>query len=434
MYPKKQALFISCHGDPLASLGGIQSGGQNVYVRELSLALEERGWGVDVLTHWDDPRQERIQKLGRFGKVIRVSAGHKGFVEKDDLYNMLPAFLSEAKGVINENNGRYSVIHSNYWLSGWIGMGLKRALNVPQVHTSHSLGLVKVKSQSYTSPILPTRVRVEKTVFENVDALIATSPVEKQILEKEYGVRPDTIHVVPCGIREEVFSPANPETRKKSRLELGLGRKAMILYVGRLEPAKGIEVLLRAVATVIDSLPKRERHVQVWIAGGDPRDLEEGRKTAHRRRYEKLAADLGLTDCVHFLGPVKQHALPRYYRAADLCVVPSYYESFGLVAVEAMACGCPVVASQVGGLRFTVEDGKTGLLVPPRDVGALASAIRTLIRQPDLREQLGNLAAKRVRERFTWGRVAEDVANVYERVMACATRAVTTVSLRASSS
>jgi len=402
-----KAMLISMHGDPLARLGGVQSGGQNVYVRQVALGLQRLGWEVDVFSHWQDPATKRQEQLGPRGRVIRLTAGRREFIPKDELYHYVPAFAAELIDYIERDKGRYDIIHSNYWLSGMAGLSLKEYLGIPQVHTFHSLGSVKARETKRDGLHLFRRLEAEKKIVQTVDYLVATAPEERASLMRDYGAHGDQIALIPCGVDPALFHPAN---REASKAALGLTGKRVALYVGRHEENKGLRTLLAALELLGKGDPSFARDVRVLIVGGDVRDRE--------RLDEELLAR-GLAGWVAAVGAKPQEKLPLYYRAADVCVMPSYYETFGLVAVEAMACGTPVIASRVGGLKSTVLDGVTGYLVPPRDPGALAARLAEVLADPSLALHLGQSAARRVQHLFTWPRVVERLSWLYDEVIEC---------------
>lgn len=402
-----KAMLISMHGDPLARLGGVQSGGQNVYVRQVALGLQRLGWEVDVFSHWQDPTAQHQEKLGPRGRVLRLAAGRREFIPKDELYHHVPAFAAELKDCVERDKRRYDIIHSNYWLSGLAGLYLKEYLGIPQVHTSHSLGSVKAREMKGEGLHLLRRLEAEKKIVQTVDCLVATAPEERASLIRDYGARCERIALIPCGVDPGLFHPGD---RQASKAALGLAGKRVALYVGRHEENKGLRTLLAALEVLVKDDPRFARDVRVLIVGGDVWDKE--------RLDEELLAR-GLAGWVAAVGPKPQEELALYYRAAEVCVMPSYYETFGLVAVEAMACGTPVIASRVGGLKFTVVDGVTGYLVPPRDPGALAARLAEVLGEPPLALRLGQAAARRVQHLFTWPRVVERLSLLYDEVRKC---------------
>ncbi|MEH2069710.1 MAG: glycosyltransferase [Nostoc sp.] len=385
--PNSQTSYalISVHGDPTAEIGKEGAGGQNVYVRELGLALAKRGCQVDMFTRREHPNQEEIVELAPGCRTIRLNAGPAKFISRNNLFEYLPQFV-EAWLSFQQRTGRnYALIHTNYWLSGWVGLELKSRLGLPQVHTYHSIGAVKYRNVENPPQIAAIRHCVERAILEQVDCVISISPQEAEDLRQlisQHG----RIKVIPCGINTEHFGSINKEV---ARQQLGIALDSqIILYVRRFDPRKGVETLVKACASLLSAF-------QLYLVGGS---REDGADFQEQQRIQALANELGLEAVTVFIGQISQALLPTYYAAGNVCVMPSYYEPFGLVAIEAMAAGTPVIASNVGGLQHTVVHGETGLLVPPRDSKALAIAIHNLLENPILRENYGNTAQNWVHE------------------------------------
>jgi D-inositol-3-phosphate glycosyltransferase len=391
--------LVSFHTSPLASLGGRETGGMNVYVRESAAELARLGCAVDVFTR-DDGTLAPIERPAPGVRVIALEAGPRARVEKNDLPEHLPGFLNALRSFRQREGARYDLIHSHYWMSGWVGRHLQRLWDVPHVTMFHTLG--EVKRRARLEEHEPARrIEAERLVVATADRVVAASQHEKTLLQRLYGAEDARVAVIPCGVNLDRFAPIDPPA---ARAELGLRADGQyLLFVGRLEPLKGLELLLDAMAELEDSAPV------LLVAGGDERS--SGYVAALRAR----AARLGVGEDVRFLGAVPQERLPLYYSAADVCVVPSYYESFGLVALEAMACGTPVVASRVGGLTGTVQDGVSGYLIPWRCPQPFADKIDLLLANDDLRRTMGAAAHERA-QRFRWSAVAADLAALYRRV------------------
>lgn len=407
-----KVMIISVHGDPLAQYGSIQSGGQNVYVKELALTLDNMGINVDVFTHWSDSNAPQIEPLGLNSKVIRLSAGYKGFLSKHKMFRLLPRFIMEIEKYAG-NLKVYSVIHSNYWLSGWVGMQLQKKWKIPRVHTSHSLGFVRKTGLGKDTKNEQTELRLhtEKQLLLRADKVIATTPFEKDILIKAYSVLPEDIVVIPCGVNTEVFTPL----KNKIRIKNDLKGKKIILFVGRFEENKGLEVLLEALVKLKNDNSDKTQASHLIIAGGDPLALPEQDISPEKKRYLDYINRNGISDLVTFVGPLDHKELRKYFSSADVTVVPSYYESFGLVAIEAMTCGCPVIASRTGGLQHIVRNGKTGLLVEPKDSGSLAEAISNLLTNQNKRTYMAKEAAVYARQ-YSWKRIAKLTLDIYGEV------------------
>ncbi len=386
---------VSVHTSPLARPGTRDSGGMNVYIRELSREMGKRAHTMDIFTRRTDPNTPEITVIDERTRVIQIEAGSPD-AEKVSLRRFLPEFRDGVLAFQRREGRSYDLVHSHYWLSGWVGQTLKTAWQVPHVIMFHTLG--EVKNRHHLDEREPDyRIDGERLVAHGVDRVICASQGEREMLGALYGVPAARVSVVPCGVDTEVFRPAD---RGRVRRQLGLPiRERVVLFVGRIEPLKGIDVLLRAVSHL-------DGRFRVLVIGGDGKDL------ARKGELASLAAELGLDGKVTFLDAVPHRDLPLYYNAADVCVVPSYYESFGLVAVEAMACGVPVVASRVGGLKETVKDGQTGYLVPWLCPEPFAERMELLLNNESLRRSLGR-EARAAAERYRWSEVAARVEDVY---------------------
>ncbi|MGI8925433.1 MAG: glycosyltransferase [Tepidiformaceae bacterium] len=390
---------VSLHTSPLAPLGGRETGGMNVYVLELSRELARLGYEVDIFTRLDGDLP-RVEPIAPNLRLVRIEAGPARPIEKE----AQPAYVGEFADGLGRfaaaQDMPYHAIHSHYWQSARAGELLARSLRRPHTVMFHTLG--EVKNRARISEQEPSfRIRHERTVVRHADAIVTASAHERLLLERYYGADPARMHTIPCGIDLELFYP---RPRAESRAALGLHPTApVLLWVGRLEKLKGVDILIRAIAQLDDP------NVTLLIVGGD----------AHaeplRAELQAQAASLEIADRVRFIGAVAHDLLPAYYSAADVCVVPSYYESFGLVAVEAMACGTPVVASRVGGLVSTVEDGVTGYLIPWRCPEPFAEKLEVLLGNPELRANFSR-AARRSVERFRWRKVALQVGALYDEV------------------
>jgi D-inositol-3-phosphate glycosyltransferase len=404
--------MLSVHTCPLAMLGGKYTGGMNVYVRDLSKELCRRGIAVDIYTRAQNLCSSH-DDLGSGCRVIHVEAGPPEPLSTRDTHQYMPQFVSEVQRLVAAEEKRYDLVHAHYWLSGLVGMELRSAWGRPLVQMFHTLGELKNQvAQSDQERETPERIIAERRIMATAERLIAASPVGKLQMVNLYGADPCRIEVIPPGVDLELFYPRDSSQAKE---QLGLcPNQHVVLFVGRIEPLKGIDTLLRAMAVATDEIPNWRDELCVAIIGGDASvssqslDLEMG-------RLQELRTELGIEDLVTFLGSREQHRLPDYYSAADVVVMPSHYESFGLVALEAMACATPVVASRVGGLAYTVRDGITGLHVPERDPDALAREIIRLVREPDLRERLGQQAYQ-VAQCYGWRSIADRLLDVYGEV------------------
>jgi D-inositol-3-phosphate glycosyltransferase len=374
----------------------------NVYVRELSRQLGQRGYLVDVFTRRSDTESPEVVPIERNVRLVHLRAGPLRQVEKEDLRRCAGEFERSLVRFQETYGLRYDIVHSHYWLSGSIGQRLQERWGVPHVTMFHTLGEVKNRSR-ITERESSERIRTERELARGADRIVCASQHEKHLLERLYGADPDHIAVVPCGVDLDLFKPADKESARK---ELGFSDEHIILFVGRIEPLKGLDILISAAAQL-----EHDPHVYVLIVGGD------NRSQAQVDELQGLASGLGIGQRVCFLGAVDHEKLPLFYNAADVLVMPSFYESFGLVALEAMACGTPVVASRVGGLTSAVSDGETGYLVSWRCPEPFAERLDLLLENEDLRRNLGQ-AAREAMKRFRWANVAEAIDNLYRELLA----------------
>jgi D-inositol-3-phosphate glycosyltransferase len=392
---------ISAHTSPLAPLGGRETGGMNVYVLELSRELAALGYGVDIVTRQDGDLPA-VEDLAPGLRLVRIDAGPAEPLHKDDISRYMPEFARNLHRFACAQPRPYDLVHSHYWQSGRAGAFLAREQNAPHVVMFHTLG--EVKNRARISEQEPRRrIRRERAIARRASAIVTASDHERGLLERYYRADPARMHTIPCGIDLELF---HPQDQAKSRLRLGLDpERPVIVWVGRLERLKGVDILVSAAAQ-LDRMD-----FTLLIVGGDEH------AGALRSELQAQAQAEGIGANIVFTGAVPHQDLPLYYSAADVCVVPSYYESFGLVAVEAMACGTPVVASRVGGLASTVIDGVSGYLIPWRCPEPFAEKLEVLLGNPELRENFSR-AARRSVERFRWRSVALQVARVYDSATA----------------
>jgi D-inositol-3-phosphate glycosyltransferase len=405
--------MISVHTCPLATLGGKETGGMNVYVRDLSRELGRRGIAVDCFTRSQNPDVPRVNKnLGPNCRVIHIPAGPEAPYDKNRIVDHLPQFVRGVMDFVRSEGLEYDVLHSHYWLSGLVARDLRRAWGTPIVQMFHTLGHMKNSVASGSQEWEPMRrIEGEGEVMAFADRLVAATPLERAQMVWLYGANISKIAVVPCGVDLRVFHPIAADEAKH---KLGLpSSRRIVLFVGRIEPLKGIDTLLRAMALIAPEIPHWQEDLSVIIIGGAPGAGVE-QTNAELARLERLRAELGIEDLVTFQGAKDQDTLVYYYSAAEMLVMPSHYESFGMVALEAMACGTPVVASKVGGLTFNVQDGQTGFLVPERDAEALAAKIRLLLTNPDLRQRLAVQAAHWA-QRYGWDTIAGQILDLYEQ-------------------
>jgi len=405
---QKHVALISVHGDPAIEIGKEEAGGQNVYVRQVGKALAKLGWQVDMFTRKASREQSSIVQHSSNCRTIRLVAGPEEFVPRDNIFGYAPEFVQAFLDFQQQNGIEYGLVHTNYWISSWVGMELKKIQGSKQVHTYHSLGAIKYKSVSTIPLIAKTRLSVEKAVLETAERIVATSPQEKEHMRSLVSTK-GNIDIIPCGTDIKRFGSID---RQQARESLEIDPETnVVLYVGRFDQRKGIETLVRAVA---QSKSRSQGNLKLIIGGGSRPGQSDG---IERDRIEQIIDELGMRDFTIFPGRLGDKILPNYYAAANVCVVPSYYEPFGLVAIEAMASGTPVVASDVGGLQFTVISEETGLLAPPKDDAAFAAAIDRILMNPAWQRQLGQAARKRVETKFSWDGVAAQLSRLYSQLL-----------------
>jgi D-inositol-3-phosphate glycosyltransferase len=390
--------LLSVHTCPLAAPGGKETGGMNVYVRETARELARMGVLADVFTRSQNRTIPRVVTLGPGERVIHLPAGPEQPMPRETVHRHLDEFVAGIEAFRQQEGLDYDLVHAHYWLSGVAGLRLRDAWGAPLVQMFHTLGRLKNTVAQSAAEIEPElRIAEESRIVADADRIVAANVVERAHLVWYYGADAGRVEVIPCGVDTELFQPMS---RSAAKDLLELGPEPLLLYVGRLQPIKGLETLLEAMAR----LPA----ATLLIIGGDQDEPDSG----HGVRLRAHAAALGLDGRVRFLGAQPQRRLRLFYAAADATVMPSYYESFGMVALEAMACGSPVVASRVGGLTTTIQDGVTGHLVPEGDPAALAERLGGLLADPDARARLGREAARWAAE-HRWPCVAEAVCRMY---------------------
>jgi D-inositol-3-phosphate glycosyltransferase len=398
---------LSVHTCPLAALGGKETGGMNVYVRETARELARMGVAVDVFTRSQNPGIPRVAELGEGARVIHLPVGPQAPIAREAIHPYLPEFVEGVDKHRWDEGIDYDVLHGHYWLSGVAGLQLRERWGVPLVQMFHTLGKLKNSVAQGPAEMEPAiRIAEEARIVGSADRIVAANVVERAHLVWYYGASAERIAVIPCGVDTELFQPMG-QAAAKDLLELP--PDPMLLYVGRLQPIKGLETLLDAMARL--GGPAR-----LYIVGGDA-DEPENDHTAwgHAGRLRARVRGLGLEERVRFLGAQPQRRLRLFYAAAEATVMPSYYESFGMVALEAMACGSPVVGSRVGGLQTTIKDGVTGYLVPEGDPAALSERLEVLLHDPAERARLGREASRWAAD-HRWPCVAEAVCRLYSEL------------------
>ncbi len=405
--------MLSYHTCPLATLGGKDTGGMNVYVRDLTRELGRLGIHVDVFTRSQDEHVPHVlHDLGYGNRVVHVPAGPEQPLPKKQLAEYIPQFVDGIKAFAAEKGLRYDIIHSHYWMSGLAAEMLSEAWQAPIVHMFHTLGEMKNRiARSESEKEGAYRLDGERQVLKRADKIIAATLAELAQLQWLYKAEPRKITIVPPGVDTCHFYPIPAD---EAREYIGIPKDdRLILFVGRIEPLKGVDTLIRAVSCL--PVQELEKPAYLAIIGGDPNASPE-EMTAEMTRLQSLCDDLCMKHLVVFLGKRGQDTLPYYYSAAEVLVMPSHYESFGMVALEAMACGTPVVASQVGGLAFLVQDGLTGFHVPDGDHEALCEKLAQILGDHDLRRQMGENAHRYACE-YAWETIAGRIVSVYQGLL-----------------
>ena len=408
--------MLSYHTCPLAILGGKDTGGMNVYVRELTRELGSMGVAVDVYTRSQDEHVPHVSHdLGYGNRVVHVPAGPEIPLPKQELAEYIPTFVEDILAFAEKKGFKYDLIHSHYWMSGIAARELKAVWGVPVVHMFHTLGLMKQRiAQNEQEVEGDYRLEGEHEVLRMADRLVAATIAEKAQLQWLYHADTTKIEIIPPGVDICHFYPIPPDEAKEY---IGIPPdNQMLLFVGRIEPLKGIDTLIQAIRLMAGEGTLCDHQLCLVIIGGDP-DASQLDMGDEMSRLQTLSTEFGLDDFVTFLGRRSQETLPYYYSAAEAVIMPSHYESFGMVALEAMACGTPVVASQVGGLAFLVQDGETGYHINVGDTDALSQSLTTLLEDQLLHEKLSRQAAEFAQD-YAWKNIARRVKALYEDVIA----------------
>jgi len=394
--------MISAHSCPIGTLGAKDTGGMSVYIRELACALGKQGHLVDVYTRVHDPGDSQTYELGQNARLIHLRAGENKEIHKLAVYSHLPDFACNLEHFRKHNGLQYDLVFSHYWLSGWVGEFLQRWWNVPHVTMFHTLGAVK-NAIGIEEEEPELRIETEKDLAKSCHRIIAATEKEKENLILHYSASPEKIGVVPCGVNLELFQPVDKRTAKQ---QLGFDNNKIILFVGRIDPLKGIDRLIKAMPYLRDI-----QRLRLVIIGGDENSQHEIEK------LQELSRNLHIQGSVTFPGLVKHGQLPYFYSAADACVVPSYYESFGLVALESLACGTPVVATDVGDLKSIIRQGETGYVITDNTPHHLAEKIALLLSRPSTDTE-SVLSIRASVCRFSWPNIAEEFIRECSLVLA----------------
>src|SRR5918993_18914 len=372
---KSKIAFISEHASPLATIGGVDSGGQNVYVGELARHLVEIGYSIDIFTRCDNAELPQVINWIPGVKVMHIKAGPSEFIEKEKLLPYMREFSANMESFIKSNSETYRLVHANFWMSAMVAADIKRIFGIPFIVTFHALGFVRKLYQGDQDKFPPERLEIERQVVKDADHIIAECPQDKEDLMQYYHASEEKITIIPCGFNPHEFYPMD---RLLARMFLKLDpSENIILQLGRMVPRKGVDNVIRAFAKT----RRTGIAMRLLIVGGETDDADP-EKDLEIGRLQKLAEEEGVSDAVTFTGRRNRALLRFYYAAADLFVTTPWYEPFGITPLESMACGTPVIGSNVGGIKYSVRDGETGYLVPPRDPDLLAERLAYLHQHP----------------------------------------------------
>lgn len=408
--PLRRAAQISVHTSPLATLGGTDAGGMNVYIRELSCHLAAQGLPVDIFTRRTDPETPEVREIAPGVQVIAITAGPAESVGKNDLFPYLPDFAEQMALYSLRSGARYDVVHAHYWLSGWVAELARRYWDTPFLQMFHTTAHMKNAVSAAADRETEQRLRIEQRLLTLANGIIAANPDERADLIWRMGVPAEKICTIPPGVDLELFQPLS---RDYARAEIGIApEEKVVLFVGRIDPIKGIDTLIEAAELMLRQGAGAPPPCFLIVGG----DLDAtGTPIGPLARVAAAIEERGIAHHFRLAGSQPQNQLPVFYSAADVVAVPSRYESFGLVAVEALACGVPVVASRAGGLRFTIDEGVAGLLVKPQSAPALADGLKSVLADDGRRAKMAAAARPSV-ERYDWAEIARQMRHVYHRL------------------
>ncbi|GAB1541730.1 hypothetical protein NUACC21_44020 [Scytonema sp. NUACC21] len=419
----KYIALISEHASPLGSFGGADSGGQNVYVGQLAKNLAALGYKVDVFTRRDSHELPEIIEWMSSVRIINVPAGPPMYVRKEDMLPYMEEFTTYVLNFcqnasygtsqipVSRSRYKYDLIHANFWMSALVAAEIKRVLGIPFIVTFHALGRVRRFWQGDADEFPDERFAIEDRIVKEADHIIAECPQDEEDLRKLYCARKENITIIPCGFDASEFWQVDKIAARK---KLGLSpHENLILQLGRLVPRKGVDTAIRAFGRVLQQyqIPAR-----LLIVGGES-EAPDPNITPEISRLQAVALEEGIEPHVTFVGRRGREIIKYYYCASDVFITTPWYEPFGITPLEAMACGTPVIGSKVGGIKFTVKDSETGYLVPPNNPDAIAERIAYLFKNPQVRDRLSHQAIQRVNELFTWKKVTNAVASLYEKVL-----------------
>lgn len=407
----KRIAIICVHASPLATFGGKKAGGMNIYVREIAQEFASRGIIVDIFTRKTSESQPYIdQTLGTNVNVVHVKAGPIAPLDPDDVYPYLSEFSASVIAYTTKYQVVYPLIYSHYWLSGWVANKLKEVWGTPFIQMFHTLGEMKNRITSGAPRLPDLRIAEEMRIVAWADMIIAATEAEHYQLLWLYRADRRKIVIVPPGVDAQQFYPIS---HTNAQVKLGFDKdKRLFLFVGRIEPLKAVDTIIEAVSLIKRECPPLAPLFQVAIVGGDPNDNNDQEMVRLKAFVDKH--DVG--DIVQFLGAREHHLLPEYYAAATALIMPSDYESFGMVALEAMAVGTPVIATEVGGLAFLVKDGETGFHIPSRDPRSLAKRMMFFVTQPEKRQILSKNSVI-LAQQYRWSLIGDRLLSTFETIL-----------------
>ena len=402
--------FISEHASPLADLGGIDTGGQNVYVAQLARFLAIDDLNVDVYTRWEDCTLSQVVEWLPNVRVIHIKAGPVSVISKEKLLPYMAEFTENMLKFIHSEKLNYNMVHANFFMSGLVASEIKKALHIPFVITFHALGYVRRFYQGDSDLFPFERLKIETDVTRSADVVIAECPQDRDDLMNYYQVPLEKITIIPCGFCPDEFYPIEKTAARKM---LGIPKNEFVLLqLGRMVPRKGVDNVVKALG----HLKAMGKKAKLVIVGGEHEDpsLLNCPETI---RLKSIAEENGVSDAVRFAGRKTRDQLKYYYAAADIFITTPWYEPFGITPLEAMACGTPVIGANVGGIKYSVIDGKTGALVSPHDPPGLAVKIAEFLSDKNTLKLMGKNAIRRVNQYFTWAKVAIKVNNLYNKIL-----------------
>jgi D-inositol-3-phosphate glycosyltransferase len=406
--------MLSVHTSPLAGLGGKEAGGMNVYVRELSRELGRRGVFVDIFTRSQSPDSPLITLVERNVTLVTLPAGPESPYDKNLILNYADEFVDGVLNYAKINSYTYDIVHSHYFVSGIIGIMLRERLNAPVVHMFHTLGAMKnVVARSDEERETGQRIALEGDLMRQADTIVAATTLDMSQMVWHYDANPEHIRIVPCGVDLHRFQP-HDMVEARSILGLPAQPTPLVLLIGRIEPLKGIDALIRAVALVRQQHPHLAELEAIVVGGASDQQPEQW--NAEQRRLDQIRHELGIAHAIKFVGARPQSQLSLYHAAADVVTMPSHYESFGMAALEAMASGRPVIATNAGGPATIISHGVNGLLTPPDNATELAQHLAYVLQDSHTAYKLGTSARQRA-ERYGWSNIGCDILDIYRAVL-----------------